>query len=187
MNTTSGLLSFDTHWEFKFPSFVCVATSNKQENIWLLLGVTNEAIFRSSDLQQQYIWKYNPFHFSSMYRNKVLWLMAWRNEDWRREQMDGWLPASSASVCAHFTRDFLLLYHLNPSNNILGLSCQKWWDLLVLVVSICIFLLNRNTEGQRRGKIWQIKIRRRRYACGRGKVAFVLREREQERTLPRLV
>ena len=116
MNTTSGsgLLSFDTHWEFKFPYFVCVATSNKQENIWLLLGVTNEVIFRSSDLQQQYIWKYNPFHFSSMYRNKVLWLMAWRNEDWRREQMDVWLPASSASVCAHLTRDFLLLYHLNP-------------------------------------------------------------------------
>ena len=150
VNTTSGLLSFDTHWEFKFPSFVCVATSNKQENIWLLLGVTNEAIFRSSDLQQQYIWKYNPFHFSSMYRNKVLWLMAWRNEDWRREQMDGWLPASSASVCAHFTRDFLLLYHLNPSNNILGLSCQKWWDLLVLLVSA--FPTKQEDRGAEKGQ-----------------------------------
>ena len=168
MNTTSGLLSFDTHWEFKFPYFVCVATSNKQENIWLLLGVTNEVIFRSSDLQQQYIWKYNPFHFSSMYRNKVLWLMAWRNEDWRREQMDVWLPASSASVCAHLTRDFLLLYHLNPI-----ISCQKWWDLLVL---FGLYLHFQEDRGQ-------IKMKRGRYACGRGKVAFVLRVRESRREL----
>ena len=158
MNTTSGLLSFDTHWEFKFPSFVCVATSNKQENIWLLLGVTNEAIFRSSDLQQQYIWKYNPFHFSSMYRNKVLWLMAWRNEDWRHEQMDGWLPApaSSASVCAHFTRDFLLLYHLNPSNNILAFPVRN--DGTCLSVSAFPYQTRRQRgrEGARFGR-WRCR------------------------------
>ena len=144
MNTTSGLLSFDTHWEFKFPYFVCVATSNKQENIWLLLGVTNEVIFRSSDLQQQYIWKYNPFHFSSMYRNKVLWLMAWRNEDWRREQMDVWLPASSASVCAHLTRDFLLLYHLNPII-LWAFPVKNDGTCLYCLVCICIF---RRTEDR---------------------------------------
>ena len=182
MNTTSGsgLLSFDTHWEFKFPYFVCVATSNKQENIWLLLGVTNEVIFRSSDLQQQYIWKYNPFHFSSMYRNKVLWLMAWRNEDWRREQMDVWLPASSASVCAHLTRDFLLLYHLNP---IILWAFPVKNDGTCLYCLYCIFLPNRKTEGERKGKIWQMNMKRGRYACGRGKVAFVLRVRESRREL----
>ena len=147
MNTTSGLLSFDTHWEFKFPSFVCVATSNKQENIWLLLGVTNEAIFRSSDLQQQYIWKYNPFHFSSMYRNKVLWLMAWRNEDWRREQMDGWLlaPAIAQLLSVHILQETFcyfiiwirpIIFWAFPVK-MMGLAC---------IGCICIFLPNRKTE-----------------------------------------